>query len=822
MLLAFALRLYRLGYQSIWYDEGVSIHLATKDLVALTRHTAGDIHPPLYYYLLHFWILAAGQTEFAVAFLSVFFGVLITPLAYRLARGLYDVRVGLLTAILVAISPFNLWYSQEIRMYTLGAFLGLVSLWSIVRLTRLQAPASAGPGDKAPSRSPMRTLILWLGYVLSATAGLYTLYYFAFLLLFENLFVFGWWLANRVRQLDFPLSMRRWIVAQFAVLLLYLPWLPIALHQALEPPVPPWRTFAELGNVLLDSWASLAVGQSVDPNSALIWPVLSFIFALYLLGLLRPPAGKRGASVGALLAGCTFAPLATIYLLSLRTPLFHPRYAFTYSPPFYIVLAAGLAGLRRTSRLVLPISLAVVALAYGFAIYNFHFDPQYAADDHRAAVDYIAERIAPGDAVLINAGYAYPPFLYYFQENVAWRGRLVDYEPDVAQDEGIVILQTGVIGGDEGLGWGDPQSDFYATSEGETAQALERVFAHHPRLWVYRIYDTVTDPQGFIRGWLDDHGRMIGDRVFAGESYMRVQCYLTALEPDYSIEVTYHPLEAAFGNELSLLGYESPQAVRSANSLPLTLYWQAHEQLKSDFNLILRLRASDGHEFARLDGPLSPPPTEWGVRETVSQTVSLAIPAGTPPTAYELTAEVYDPSTGRSLAPAKAGLSLGTVTVHTPLVPRRAPPMTHEPWANFGNLLQLAGFELEPLEIAPGDQLDLELLWRAWDAPLPLVHMVIRLTSTDSQVDVGQWTSYLGNDYRSVLWEKEELVRDVRTLEIPDTAPPGRYVVTVTLQRISSMGEAPGAQGAQILPFEPPSGPAQESFPLGEVQVVAE
>ncbi|MDH4136466.1 MAG: hypothetical protein OEW09_07110, partial [Anaerolineae bacterium] len=82
LLLAFALRLYRLGYQSIWYDEGVSIHLAQKSLAALTAHTAGDIHPPLYYYLLHFWLKAAGSSEFAVAFLSLTFGLLLVPLVY--------------------------------------------------------------------------------------------------------------------------------------------------------------------------------------------------------------------------------------------------------------------------------------------------------------------------------------------------------------------------------------------------------------------------------------------------------------------------------------------------------------------------------------------------------------------------------------------------------------------------------------------------------------------------------------------------------------------------------------------------------------------
>jgi len=704
ILLAFILRLHRLGYQSIWYDEGVSIHLAMKDLTGLTLHTAGDIHPPFYYYLLHFWILAAGPSEFSVAFFSLFFGMLIIPLSYRLAhvlsrpkrsggriegRNLYNRRIGLLTAFLIGISPFNLWYSQEIRMYTLGAFLGLISLYCLMRLAGVQGRASLQRGDeaeaegKASSIGDKASFRYWIGYILSAAAGLYTLYYFAFLLLFENFFVFGWWLTNRLTKRQSPLSLARWVLAQGAVLLLYLPWLPIALRQALDPPVPPWRSFTGLGKVIMDSWAALALGQSVDPESGLIWPVLSFLFAIYLLGLLRPPAGSTRAVTALLLCGYTFMPMLMIYLLSLRTPLFHVRYMFTYSPPFYLLLALGFARLAKGSRLGLAVSLAILTVVCGYSIRRFHFDPQYAADGHREAVEYMEERIAPGDAVLVNAGYAYPPFLYYHKGEIAWRGRLVDYEPGDRDKEGVILLQTGVIGGDESLGWGDPASDFYATSETEIAQALERVFGRHPRVWVYRIYDTVTDPGGFIRDWLQEHGRMIGDRQFTGESYLRVQCYVTIPEPAYQDEIMYHVLDVRLDGRVGLSGYEGPQGVRAGDELPLTLYWQAWDELEADYNLLLRLRARGTLDYAQLDEPLSPPTTEWQVGQVISQTVSLEIPGGTPPLDYDLLLEMHDPATGRILSAAPDGWRMATIMVSRPLVPPSPPQMTHEPWANF-------------------------------------------------------------------------------------------------------------------------------------------
>ncbi|MCB0226450.1 MAG: hypothetical protein KDI02_22345, partial [Anaerolineae bacterium] len=63
----FALRLYRLGEQSLWYDETVSAFLAGQSIPALIAHTARDIHPPGYYLLLHGWATLAGNSEFSLA-----------------------------------------------------------------------------------------------------------------------------------------------------------------------------------------------------------------------------------------------------------------------------------------------------------------------------------------------------------------------------------------------------------------------------------------------------------------------------------------------------------------------------------------------------------------------------------------------------------------------------------------------------------------------------------------------------------------------------------------------------------------------------------
>ncbi|MFB0536733.1 MAG: glycosyltransferase family 39 protein, partial [Anaerolineae bacterium] len=141
-LLALALRLYRLGAQSLWYDEGVSVYLSRMSLPQLTAWTADDIQPPLYYYLLHFWLPLFGQfsSEFVVRFPSLFFGVLTVPLMYRMGQHLFGTMAGLLAALLAAISPLYLWYSQETRMYTMLTFLCLLSSYLLLKVLERRAP----------------------------------------------------------------------------------------------------------------------------------------------------------------------------------------------------------------------------------------------------------------------------------------------------------------------------------------------------------------------------------------------------------------------------------------------------------------------------------------------------------------------------------------------------------------------------------------------------------------------------------------------------------------------------------------------------------
>ena len=86
LLLAYALRLYRLDGQSLWWDEGISLHLATSSLGEIVRDRLANIHPPLYFFLLKGWLALVGVSPFTGRYLSVLAGLLSVALVFAIVR----------------------------------------------------------------------------------------------------------------------------------------------------------------------------------------------------------------------------------------------------------------------------------------------------------------------------------------------------------------------------------------------------------------------------------------------------------------------------------------------------------------------------------------------------------------------------------------------------------------------------------------------------------------------------------------------------------------------------------------------------------------
>nr|MDQ3934653.1 glycosyltransferase family 39 protein [Actinomycetota bacterium] len=163
VVLAAALRLWRIGHQSFWLDEVFTAGLVNEDLWGLLKGVREtESTPHLYYLLAWLWEKVAGDGEGALRSLSALFGIATVPVVYAAARERFSAQAALLAAALAAVNPWFVWHSQEARSYALLVLLAAVSLLFFLRALR------------DPSR---RSLTLWA--VFSALAVL-THYFAAF------------------------------------------------------------------------------------------------------------------------------------------------------------------------------------------------------------------------------------------------------------------------------------------------------------------------------------------------------------------------------------------------------------------------------------------------------------------------------------------------------------------------------------------------------------------------------------------------------------------------------------------------------------------
>jgi hypothetical protein len=271
-------------------------------------------------------------------------------------------------------------------------------------------------------------------------------------------------------------------------------------------------------------------------------------------------------------------------------------------------------------------------------------------------VETLAELWRPGDAILINAGWVYPAVSIYWPTElpsptssrppaIAAFVRLseVGSTETAFPDRAPLVFRTGSVNGDVNLGWGLPQSDFYAISDSDTIKALETLATKYRHIWHYRLYDTVSDPNGVIRRWLNENASLEFSQAIPGRDFLLLEGYRTsaAFTPPDATDAGIHFPEAS----VRLLAYSHSPSIAAGETLYVTLVWEVVEGAPSPLSLSLRLYDGQGQFLLQKDTPLD------ATHPGASQSLALPLPAGLPPADYQVSLVVYAPET---LAPITA------------------------------------------------------------------------------------------------------------------------------------------------------------------------
>lgn len=388
LVLALCLRLYALTGSAIWGDESSSLILADYPPLQLWQHAAHDVHPPLYFFLLHLWVGVFGDGVLTLRLLSALFGVLAVYLGGWLVWRVAGRRAAWLAMLLLALLPTAVRYSQEVRMYS------LLGCWLLAATLALSYWLGAGC---------RRYLV---AYVLLMTAALYT-HYFSVL----GLLVQGVWLASLPGG---PLRRRDWWLATLAVGLLFLPWLPglleLIAHRAelvaggdvgWQPPVD-----ARSLPSMLWQWLAQSDGNELPWPALLGVPLL--LVAVILLVLRRDRSPQRAGTLLVLYCGL---PLLVLYGVSFVSPVFVERYLTAFALGLPLLLGLALDRLLASQRAVAAVLLATVIGLEGCGLARaYATDPEEQFD---GMVAYVNAQYRPGDRIVVDDILWYLAFRYY-------------------------------------------------------------------------------------------------------------------------------------------------------------------------------------------------------------------------------------------------------------------------------------------------------------------------------------------------------------------------------------------------------------------------
>jgi len=319
-----------LAPQGLWLDEALSVNISKLTLSQLPHALMQDGSPPLYYVVLHYWMLAFGQGDFAVRALSGIFSVATLPLLWAAGQRLGGKSTAWAALLLGASSPWAIYYATDTRPYALMALEALA--WYLVVARALEEPS--------------RRRLVAVGVVTAAL--MYTHYWDLYLVAVGGAWVLWSWgreaRAGQIAPYAVPGAMRRVFWGMCGGLLVWLPWSPIFVFQVLHTGTP-WSSPPGPVNLLQ------VFGFFAGPGGwgTLLTYVLFALVALALFAKSGPEVSSvvvelrvqpRARLVGLLVVG-TLSVAVVVGMVT--SAAFDSRYIAVVFPLFVLLCALGLS-----------------------------------------------------------------------------------------------------------------------------------------------------------------------------------------------------------------------------------------------------------------------------------------------------------------------------------------------------------------------------------------------------------------------------------------------------------------------------------------------
>jgi uncharacterized membrane protein len=342
IILAFLFRIYRLDFQSLWADEIFTLTNSSSDksFGEIFQLLKVDVHPPLYYYIIHVFVSIFGDTGYVAKFVSLLFGLSSLITLYYLGKELFNKNVALIATFLMGLNHFHIYYSQEARMYSMLCFTTTLSFLFMTRFIK----------------TPTLKATLLYGFT---SALLINTHFYSLFPLCAQCVVLLYYVIKpyNITRLKFFLYC---LLAGVITLISFIPSIVILLGtsglKSFWIPEAGWSIYTSMFIEFMGSEIAVAIA---------VITILYFLFSIFkekesVSYKVDPINDKPVFAFNLLFIWIFIVALIPFVLSFVRLPMIVSRYFINLLPPIFLLIAAGASLIRNNTVKVTLLSLFIL------------------------------------------------------------------------------------------------------------------------------------------------------------------------------------------------------------------------------------------------------------------------------------------------------------------------------------------------------------------------------------------------------------------------------------------------------------------------------
>ncbi len=447
LVLALILRLPLLN-NSFWLDEA-SQALESARPFSEQLDIVPDFQPPLLHYLLHF-AMRIGRSEWWLRLVGALIPGLITIYTvYLIGCEFKYKKAGLISAFLLAISSFHIFYSQEIRPYSLAAMWGMLSWLFLIQAW------------KETKKQPFFQSN-WTNYLLATILGLYSMYLYPFLAISQFLVTIYYFkyaqtlIPDKQSHLQkiwsliinslavkpiknfligkdrASLKIRRHVLALAIAIVVFLPWLPtflqqLSVGQSWRQEMPGWESVVSSPQLRAPflTWGKFVFGIIDLQISPLFISLSLLVFALTAFLLWKLAKQSRSWLQDWLLVTLmSCLPFLLSWIVSFWVPVVRPKRLLFVQAAMYLsvgmIVASALKNKQKLLNYLAGLLLTLLIAFNSYSTYLYYTQPRYQREDWRGLQQLISARFPDRETlVVMSFNNVFAPWRWYNQGQFA-------------------------------------------------------------------------------------------------------------------------------------------------------------------------------------------------------------------------------------------------------------------------------------------------------------------------------------------------------------------------------------------------------------------